>query len=61
MHGVVLTSNAFAVANADVASSLQALNLLVQIRLAATALPSQAMADGATSDAGLLGDAPNTP
>ena len=41
--------------------SLQALNLLVQIRLAATALPSQAPDDGATSDAGLLGDAPNTP
>jgi len=33
----------------------------VQIRFAATALPSQAPDDGATSDAGLLGDTPNTP
>ena len=33
----------------------------MQIRFAATALPSQAPDDGATSDAGLLGDAPNTP
>lgn len=47
-----MTSNGFATANPDVAQSPQATDLCVQILLAD---------DGAISDAGLLGDAPNTP